>query len=106
MEITDIQTIEEFQSVVTNNNQMLLLKHSLTCPISDSANQAFQQFSEHTDTPLYRLYVQNARTLSDYIAKTHQIKHESPQAIKFEDGKPIWNASHFDITADNLKKMV
>ncbi|WP_058307067.1 bacillithiol system redox-active protein YtxJ [Gracilibacillus massiliensis] len=105
MEIKDIQTIEEFQSVVTENEQILLLKHSLTCPISGSANQAFQQFREDSEIPLYRLYVQNARELSTYIANTYQIKHESPQVIQFVDGDAIWDTSHFDITADNFKKI-
>jgi bacillithiol system protein YtxJ len=30
------------------------------------------------------------------------VRHESPQAILLRDGKPVWKASHFRITAGAL----
>ena len=30
------------------------------------------------------------------------VRHETPQAIVLRDGKPVWKASHFRITADAL----
>jgi hypothetical protein len=30
------------------------------------------------------------------------VRHETPQAILLRDGKPVWKASHFRITADAL----
>ena len=32
------------------------------------------------------------------------IEHESPQVIVFEDGKPIWSASLYDITATGVEQ--
>ncbi len=104
MEITDIQSIEDLKQATQEHEQMLLLKHSLTCPISASANQAYQRFSEHSDMPLYRLYVQDAKELSAYIEENYQLKHESPQVIKFDNVKTSWNASHYDITTESLKQ--
>lgn len=95
--------MEDFEEVTQGNKKWMLLKHSLTCPISGSANQAYESFSEQSEMPLYRLYVQDSRELSNYIAKKYKVQHESPpQVIKFENDKPSWHTSHFDITVDNL----
>jgi bacillithiol system protein YtxJ len=34
------------------------------------------------------------------------IRHETPQAILLRDGRPVWSASHFRITADALSKHI
>ena len=46
--------------------------------------------------------MQEERKLSDYIADKTQVKHESPQAFYFVDGKAVWNASHRDINVSSL----
>ena len=38
------------------------------------------------------------------IARRTGIKHESPQAIVFKDGEPVYHASHYDITIEDLKE--
>ena len=50
----------------------------------------------------YYLVVQEERKLSDYIAEKTNVKHESPQAFYFVDGKAVWNASHSDINVSTL----
>ncbi|WP_010678452.1 bacillithiol system redox-active protein YtxJ [Bacillus timonensis] len=98
-----VETIEEFNQVLTNENKFIFIKHSLTCPISKAAFDEYEQFvEEHKDVPTYFLYVQEAKQLSNYIAETFGIKHESPQALLFEDGKIKWNASHRSITKESL----
>ncbi|MRI68222.1 bacillithiol system redox-active protein YtxJ [Gracilibacillus thailandensis] len=103
MEIKNIDSVEQFKQIVEENQEFVLLKHSLTCPISTSANQKYEKYSETSDCPLFRLHVQHARELSNYIADTYQIKHESPQVIKIADGEPTWNTSHSDITVSSLE---
>ena len=36
------------------------------------------------------------------ILLTKHVKHESPQAFYFVDGKAVWNASHRDINVSSL----
>ncbi|SFM09153.1 bacillithiol system protein YtxJ [Gracilibacillus orientalis] len=103
MEIKNIESIEQFQQIIEENNQFVLLKNSLTCPISTAANQEYENFSEKDGIPLFRLHVQHARELSNYIADTYEIKHESPQVIKVVDGKPTWDTSHSNITERSLE---
>lgn len=102
-----ISTVEEFEQVVKENNRFLFLKHSTTCPISAAGHEAFSAFaSSHEDIPSYYLHVQDSRDVSNYIAETYEVKHESPQALLFEDGKVKWHASHWNINEEELAKNV
>lgn len=106
MEIQKINTEEEFEKVIQSERMFFLLKHSLTCPISASAKAEFEQFNEGTEVPCYILHVQEARALSNKIADDYGIRHESPQALLFQDQKVVWNDSHGSITNRNLKRAI
>ncbi|HHY72642.1 MAG TPA: bacillithiol system redox-active protein YtxJ [Bacillus bacterium] len=99
-------SVDAFNDVLTSNEKFLLIKHSLTCPISGTAFEEYEKFVAQSDFPTFYLYVQEARPLSNYIAETFAVKHESPQAIIFEGGKVIWYASHWDITESSLKQAI
>ena len=104
MKINDVETKEEFNEGTEVQTKYFLLKHSLTCPISANANDVYEKFQSEANYPLYRLYVQRSRELSQYIEKTYNVKHESPQLIVFENGKAVANASHYDITERFLQQ--
>ena len=79
-----LSSIDQFEQVLEEHNDVFVLKHSDTCPISAAA------------------LVQEERKLSDYIAEKTNVKHESPQTFYFVDGKAVWNASHSDINVSTL----
>ncbi|MDQ0231079.1 bacillithiol system redox-active protein YtxJ [Metabacillus malikii] len=107
MSKTLIGTKEEFQQLLDKHDTFLFVKNSLTCPISQAAFAEFESFSEaNGDYPCYFLHVQEARPLSDYIAETYGIKHESPQALLFKGSNVIWNTSHHKITKQALEAEV
>lgn len=101
-----IETQEQFNEL-SKQESFLLIKHSLTCPISGAAFEEYESFLEdHKDVNTAYLAVQEARPLSNYVAESFDIKHETPQAILFKNGEPVWNASHWKITYDSLSKAV
>lgn len=103
MALKEIHTIEEWNEIVEKEDKFFLLKNSLTCPISHEAFKETEQFAkENEQIPIYYLHVQIARPLSNEIADQFQVKHESPQAILFENGKVIWHDSHWKVTQENL----
>lgn len=104
MEAKVIQSLEEFQDVLNRDASFYLLKHSLTCPISARAKQEYDRYSLDTQIPMYTLYVQEARDLSNTIADRYDVRHESPQALLFENNQVIWNTSHHDITETVLRE--
>ncbi len=102
--IKKIDTTEQFDEIIKQDEEFFLLKHSLTCPISKAAFEEYEKFAdENQNVPAYYLAVQDSRPLSNEVAEKFQIKHESPQAILFENGKPHWNASHWKITKQSLE---
>lgn len=98
-----IESVEEFNQALQENEEFFLLKHSLTCPISQAAYEEYESFEEsNKDEKLYYLAVQEARPLSNHIAETFHVKHESPQAIFFKKEDVAWHASHWKITKKSL----
>jgi bacillithiol system protein YtxJ len=99
--------IEKFDQVIKTGEQLLLLKHSSTCSISEAAYEEYERFTnEHKDLKTYYLIVQDDRPLSNHIAETFHIKHESPQAILFKNNDVVWHASHRKITYDSLAEAI
>lgn len=98
---------EAFDQAVESGGQLLVLKHSSTCPVSGAAYEEYERFvKEHKDVNAYYLVVQEDRPLSNHIAEASHIKHESPQAILFKNGDVVWHASHWKITYDSLLNAV
>ncbi|MBM7585010.1 bacillithiol system protein YtxJ [Bacillus pakistanensis] len=103
--VTKINEIEEFEQLLNEHNRFFFLKHSLTCPVSGNAYDEYVTFINNENIDGYYLAVQESRSLSNYIAEKFGIKHESPQAFLFIDGKPGWTASHWNITQKALKQL-
>lgn len=84
---------------------VLLFKHSRSCGVSCEALDELQSHIDgnaQTDVSYRMITVQTHRSVSDAAARRLGLRHETPQAILLRDGKVIWNASHFRITATQL----
>lgn len=84
---------------------VLVLKHSLTCPVSTAALREYEKFLENqADLDANLIEIQNQRPLSNAVAERTGVRHESPQAILLENGEVSWHASHWEITTKSLDK--
>ena len=88
----------------SSDRPVLLFKHSRTCGVS---HEALDELRTHLDrdsagTAYKMITVQSHRRVSDEAASRLGVRHETPQAILLRDGRPVWKASHFRITADAL----
>ncbi|ART77654.1 bacillithiol system redox-active protein YtxJ [Sutcliffiella horikoshii] len=107
MSKTIVQSVEEFDQIVQENDTFLFFKNSTTCPISHAAFEEFENFvADQDQVPCFYLNVQEARPLSNHIAETFDVKHESPQALLFKNGKVAWSATHWKITHSSLQENV
>jgi bacillithiol system protein YtxJ len=77
---------------------VVIFKHSTACPVS--ANAYDQMSALKSEVTL--VVVQRARALSQEIATTTGISHESPQVIILRNGKPVWHKSHWDIDSESV----
>ncbi len=98
----EINSTEELDELFeqSKENPVALFKHSLTCPISAGV---FHEIS-NADADINLIVIQNARNVSGAIADKTGIRHESPQAIVIKDGKPVYHASHYDVTASDVEE--
>lgn len=102
-----IETLEQFNAIHEENPVYMLLKHSSTCPVSQAGYEEFEKFVEDlSEIPTFYLVVQEARPLSNHIAETFHVKHESPQVILFKNKDVTFHTSHWNITYDTLSKEV
>ncbi len=102
-----IDSVEQFDRLIGSEDSFTLLKHSVTCPISQAAYEEYEKFCEENPTvKSYFLTVQDARPLSNYIAEKFEVKHESPQAFLFNNQNVAWHASHWKITTKTLTKVL
>lgn len=77
----------------------LLFKHSPVCPVSAAALAEYRRFcAAQPDVPTAFVDVIADRSVARGLAERCGVRHESPQAILFEAGMPIWHASHDAIT--------
>ena len=90
----------------SRHKPVLIFKHSRTCGISCEAYDQLHAFL--ADSPVEASYnlitVQSHRRVSDEAEVRLGVRHQTPQVILLKDGVPVWNASHFRITADALSR--
>ena len=102
MEDQRIRNAEHLTDLI-GSGRFLLFKHSFRCPISARAFDEYQAFVDtHPRVAHGWIDVVAQRPLSVGVAKDTGIDHASPQALVFESGAVIWDASHGAITRESL----
>lgn len=97
-----LRDLDQFRQALAQP-RVLLFKHSPVCPISSTARAEFEMWKlDHPDAPTLFVDVISSRKVARGIAELCGVQHESPQAILFEQGQPVWNASHDAITVGSL----
>ena len=82
----------------------LVFKHSTACGISTRASKEVEALE--TDLPIYWVNVREQRDLSNWIAETYKVTHESPQLILLRDGAPrkVWN--HLQVNRELVSQVL
>jgi len=103
--ITDISQINDIKD---QKGYSLIFKHSTRCSVSMMAKRRFEMDWEviPEDTNLYFLDLISFRPISAEIAEKFQVHHESPQILVIKDGDCILDASHGDISADEVASVI
>ena len=106
MNWNQLKSQEELGQIIEASSirPQVIFKHSTTCPISSMAKMRLEDKWDLTDVDAHYLDLLSFRTISNQIAETLSVHHESPQLILIMDGECVYDASHFDITVDELKE--
>lgn len=102
-----IKSEEDLEKAIKESfeNRVAIFKHSTSCFISKTVLKNFEKEIENSDeqnVSFYFLDLLAFRPISNKIAEDFGIRHESPQLIVFENGEPINNASHQDISLSQI----
>lgn len=104
----NITSVEDVDTILENSQQkvQLIFKHSTTCPISSMAKMRLEGDWDLDNVETHYLDLLAYRPVSNYIAESMGVHHESPQIIVLRDGEVILDASHLDITVAEVKEAI
>ena len=88
----------------SNQKPALIFKHSTRCSVSRFALKQFEnEFDSQDQVDTYFLDLLEYRDISNEIASRFGVYHQSPQLLLIKDGKSVYDVSHSDIDAGELK---
>jgi bacillithiol system protein YtxJ len=86
---------------------VLIFKHSTRCSISSTALSRMERnWSDSAGIKPYYLDLITFRSVSGQVAEEFGVDHQSPQVLLIQNGECIYDASHFEISFDELKQQV
>ncbi len=105
--LTELKTPDDLDRLVevSSTEPVLIYKHSLTCGTSSMALEEIKDLLAGPPLGAHvgLVLVQSARLLSNEVSSRFGLRHESPQVILVRDGRVVWHASHFRVTAAAIK---
>lgn len=88
----------------SNEKPVVIFKHSTRCSISRMALKRFEaEFDLEDSVDVYFLDLLEHRDISNEIASRFGVYHQSPQLLLIKEGKSVYDVSHSDIDAEELK---
>lgn len=97
----------QLEAIVERSNSVpcLLFKHSTRCEISSMAKHRLESKWDLNDDEVepYFLDLLKCRPISAAIADKFGVYHESPQVLLISNGECIYDASHLDISVNELR---
>ena len=108
MQWINLSDREQINSIKEAAGYAVIFKHSTRCAISSMAKRNFELSWDliPASIPLYFLDLINYRDISALVAETFQVQHESPQVLLIKDGECVLDASHSDISAEEIAETI
>jgi len=119
-DLTPVEHIDELHQLIAESDSrpVLLFKHSHTCGVSmEALDELVAHINDRPDgmspraaravEPRYAMVtVQTHRAVSNAVAQQLGVRHETPQALLIRDGRVVWSASHFRVTASAVETAI
>jgi bacillithiol system protein YtxJ len=98
--LTETQ-LEEIRERSANRPQ-LIFKHSTRCSTSLLVKNRLERSQPPSGVDFYFLDLIRNRPVSNKVADTFRVHHESPQILLIRHGKCVYDESHMGITMDEI----
>jgi bacillithiol system protein YtxJ len=109
-DLTPLRHLDDLDQLLAESRHrpLLLFKHSYACGTSA---EALDELLDHLngdslDARYAMVTVQTHRDVSNAVASRLGIRHHTPQAILVRSGRAVWSASHFRISADEIRRAI
>ena len=101
MKFIPLESEEQLAEIKEAKGYNIIFKHNTTCPISKGARKDFEQEADTIPNvdAVYFLDLLTYRDLSDSIASTFNIEHQSPQLLLIKDGECTYDEALSSISA-------
>ncbi|MFD2284558.1 bacillithiol system redox-active protein YtxJ [Pedobacter petrophilus] len=99
---------DQLNEIKSADGYSLIFKHSTRCSISMMAKRNFE-FNWDVipeDTKLYFLDLISYREISNSVAEVFNVAHQSPQILLIKNGDCVLEASHSDISAEEVAEVI
>jgi len=108
MNWTFLEDAEQLNQIKKESTEkiVLIFKHSTRCNISRATLDRLERNwkdEEMKNVKPYFLDLISYRNISNQIANQFGVEHESPQILIVQNGKSIYDNSHFGIEYDAIK---
>lgn len=101
--LTELSQLDQLAEE-SNSNPILIFKHSRSCSISGTTlNRLERNWTLDSNAKVYFLDLLTFRDISNAVAEKFGVQHESPQVLIIENGKSVYDRSHFDINFGDIK---
>ncbi|MBI1783028.1 MAG: bacillithiol system redox-active protein YtxJ [Sphingobacteriales bacterium] len=88
--------------IASENKPQVIFKHSTRCGTSSLAKSRIERNFNETNIDFYLIDLIKHRNLSNKIAETFRVYHESPQVLLIKKGECIYEESHLGINLDEI----
>lgn len=95
---------EQIETIRKNSAQkpQLIFKHSTRCSVSSMVLQRLERNGLPASIDCYFLDLIAHRNISNLVADTFNVWHESPQALLIKNGECVFDESHMGIQAQEI----
>src|SRR6185437_3529661 len=100
-----LNEVTQLDEIVTNSQKapLVIFKHSLLGSVSSMAKNRLDKNEALEGVDFYFLDLIRHRDISNKIAETFQVRHQSTQVLVIDKGKYIYNESHSSIHFDEIE---
>ncbi|MES1160689.1 MAG: bacillithiol system redox-active protein YtxJ [Bacteroidota bacterium] len=100
----DLQTESQLNEIreKSADRPQVIFKHSTRCGTSALVKSRLERTALPDSIDFYYLDLIRYRPVSNKIAETFRVDHESPQVLIIRNGECIYDESHLGITMDDI----
>jgi len=101
IQLTQTEQLQQIKQQSFTQPQVIF-KHSTRCSISSMALNRLERAEQPDGIAFYFLDLIANRNISNAVAETFQVHHESPQILLIKNGECIYDESHSGINIDDI----